>query len=85
MGKFCNVEVALIFVLCHIANDFVTSLTLEKLNFSKNLNMVRKGIAKIFCSFMSRLQNVPIHFPKRRLNSQSSLVETLTLDVDVLF
>jgi hypothetical protein len=59
-----NFSFGYIFVLCHVANDFVTSLTPNQLNFLKNLNIVRKTVEYIFCSFESHLQNIPFSFRK---------------------
>jgi hypothetical protein len=39
-----NFSFGYIFVLCHVANDFVTSPTPNKLNLFKNLNIFRKNV-----------------------------------------
>ena len=42
----------------------VTSLTPNKLNLFKNLNIFRKNVSKIFCGYKSRLQHVLFSFRK---------------------
>ncbi len=74
-----------IIVLCHVANEFITSLTPNESELLRNRIVIRKNVALICCSLNSCLQSVLGSLRKLRQDSQNFTIKMLEVKVDVFF